>query len=288
MGLLNLEDVQQISSFFRGDKGEARARKLMHMLSVDKLNDLYDRHAHVQGQAFAAEILQDLGIDYTVEMNGRSMSPEEAKQELSSLLPDGPFITVSNHPYGSIDGVILIELLASVRPDFKVVVNKILSRIEALDPNFIKVIPNGKEKMSPTATSIHGMKLSLEHLRSGSPLGLFPAGAVSNLYPFRGRVEDREWQEPIIKLIKKAKVPVLPVRFFDGNSNWYYSLGLIDWRVRLLRLPGEVFNKKGKPARVGIGPLITVDQQAQIKDLKELTALYRDGVYGQHPIAVKK
>ena len=284
MGLLSLEEVQQIGPIVRGRCGEKFARSVMKNLSIDKLNDLYDRHAHLQGRDFAADILEDLGVNYTVEMNGKIMKPEEAKKELKQLLPEGPFITVSNHPYGSIDGVILIELMASVREDFKVVVNKILSRIEALDPNFIKVIPNGKEKASPTATSIHGMKLSLEHLRKGSPLGLFPAGAVSNLYPFRGKIEDREWQEPIIKLIKKAKVPVLPVRFFDGNSNWYYSLGLLGWAVRLLRLPGEVFNKAGKPARVGIGPLISVEEQERIKDLKELTALYRNGVYGQEPI----
>ena len=281
MGLLNLEDVQAIGSVFKGEKGEKRALKLMHMLSVDKLNDLYDRHAHLQGPDFAADVLEDLGVNYTVEMGGESLSAQEAKEKLKEILPDGPFITVSNHPYGSIDGVILIDLIASIRSDFKVIVNKILARIEALGPNFINVIPNGTVKQSPTATSIHGMKLALEHLKNDAPLGLFPAGAVSNLYPFRGKIEDREWQEPIIKLIKKAKVPVLPVRFFDGNSKWYYSLGLLGWQLRLLRLPGEVFNKAGKPARVGIGPLITVEEQAAIKDLKDLNKLYRDSVYNQ-------
>lgn len=253
----------------------------MHMLSVDKLNDLYDRHAHYQGQQFAADVLVDLGIDYTVELDGRIHSATEAKEALAALLPDGPFITISNHPYGSIDGVMLIDLIASIRPDFKVVVNQILSRIKALGSNFIEVNPNGDTKATPTATSIRGMKDSLEQLRNGSPLGLFPAGAVSNLYLFKGKIEDRPWQEPIIKLIKKARVPVIPIRFFDGNSKWYYSLGVISSAIRLLRLPGEVFNKAGKPARIGIGPIISVEEQKSVKDMKELTELYRNAVYGQ-------
>ena len=287
MGLLGIEDLQAVSSFFKGEKGEKRGRKLMHMLSVDKLNDLYDRHAHHQGQAFAADCLTDLGVDYTVEIGDKVYNAAEAKEALKTILPEGPFITISNHPYGSIDGVMLIDLFASIRPDFKVVVNQILSRIKALGPNFIEVTPNGNTKAEPTATSIKGMKDSLAQLRNGSPLGLFPAGAVSNLYPFKGKIEDRPWQEPIIKLIKKARVPVIPVRFFDGNSKWYYSLGLVGSPVRLLRLPGEVFNKAGKQARIGIGPVISVEEQKAVKDMKELTALYRKAVYGQVSIQKK-
>ncbi len=41
----------------------------------------------------------------------------------------------------------------------------------------------------------------------------------------------------------KAKVPIVPVCFFDGNSIFCYSWGLIDWRIRLLRLLPEVFSK---------------------------------------------
>ena len=78
----------------------------------------------------------------------------------------------------------------------------------------------------------------------------------------------------------KADVPVLPVRFFDGNSAFYYSLGLIDWRIRLLRLPSEVFNKRGRGFHIGIGRLITAEEIKEYgKDLEALRKFLRASVY---------
>ena len=77
----------------------------------------------------------------------------------------------------------------------------------------------------------------------------------------------------------KAGVPIVPVRFFDRNSLFYYILGLIDFRVRLLRLCHEVTNKKGKPVRVGIGEVISVEEQKQYTDLQEFKAILRSKVY---------
>lgn len=93
------------------------------------------------------------------------------------------------------------------------------------------------------------------------------------------RVRDRQWQEAIIKVIKKAKVPVVPIRFFDGNSLFFYLLGLIDWRVRILRLPKEVINKGGHTIRVAVGKVITVEEQMKYDDIKEFSAFLRSSVY---------
>ena len=91
---------------------------------------------------------------------------------------------------------------------------------------------------------------------------------------------DREWQEAVIKLIMKAQVPVIPVRFFDGNSAFYYSLGLIDWRIRLLRLPAEVFNKRGKIMHIGIGKVISVEEQKRFgNDVRAFGDYLRKSVY---------
>jgi putative hemolysin len=133
--------------------------------------------------------------------------------------------------------------------------------IKPLENCFIQVTPTGTERTAPTSASVSGIKAALRHLRSGGSLGLFPSGAVSDLSIKDRCVRDREWQEAVIKLIMKAQVPVIPVRFFDGNSVFYYSLGLIDWRIRLLRLPAEVFNKRGKTMHIGIGKVISVEEQ---------------------------
>lgn len=258
MPLITLHELEQMTPLFRGSMGNALARGVMRMLSVDKVNALYDRHAHFGGAEFARSVLEELMVDYEVYADTHEVLPQ-----LDELEKDMPFITISNHPYGHIDGLILADYFGHLRTDYKIMANRILGRVEALSPSFITVTPIGAERTSATTESIMGVRRALTHLHSGGALGLFPSGAVSDLSLRDGCVRDREWQEPVVRFIAKARMPILPVRFLDGNSRFYYLLGLINWRVRLLRLPAEVFNKAHRPVRLCIGPLISVGEQQQ-------------------------
>lgn len=270
MPLLTVGELEKATPLFRGRLGNALCRGLMRMLSVDKVNDLYDRNSDFAGPDFARAVLEDIGVEYEI------MNPDVLRN-----LPEGPFITISNHPYGSIDGVMLVDIFGHIRPDFKVMVNKFLGRIETLGENFICVTPVGTERTAPTKESIQGIKDAVAHVRAGHPLGIFPSGAVSDLSLKDRCIRDREWQEPVIRLIRKLGVPVVPVHFLDRNSDLYYSLGLIDWKVRLLRLPAEVFNKRGKRTRIAIGPVITPEEQAGYTDINLFREYLRNKVYNQ-------
>lgn len=275
MPLLGIDELERISPIFRGKAGNALSRALMRFLSVDKVNDLYDRNSVVNGPDFASAVLNDIGMKYDVGFEGTDM-----QDTLSALVGEGPFITISNHPCGHVDGIMLVDLFGHARPDYKVMVNQILARIEPLGDSFIPVTPTGSSRTAPTAASVSGIKAALKHLRNGGGLGLFPSGAVSDLSLKDRCVRDREWQEAVVRLIMKAQVPVVPVRFFNGNSWLYYSLGLIDWRVRLLRLPAEVFNKKGSTMHIGIGPVISVEEQRGFgTDIGAFRAFLRERVY---------
>lgn len=271
MPLLTLNELEKATPLFRGKCGNAFCSALMRMLAIDKVNDLYDRNSDRQGPEFASCILKDIGVVYEI------LNPE-----VLSHLPDGPFITISNHPYGHIDGVMLVDLFGHIRPDYKVMVNKFLGRIEALGGNFICVTPTGVERTAPTRDSIQGVKDAVAHIRAGGVLGIFPSGAVSDLSLKDRCIRDREWQEPVIKLIKKLNVPIVPVHFIDRNSDFYYSLGLIDWKVRLLRLVAEVFNKREKRTRIAIGEIITPQQQSDFSDIRQFSDFLRDKVYNQY------
>ena len=271
MPLLTVGELEKATPLFRGRLGNALCRGLMRMLSVNKVNDLYDRNSDFAGPDFARAVLEDIGVEYEI------MNPDVLRN-----LPEGPFITISNHPYGSIDGVMLVDLFGHIRPDFKVMVNRFLSRIGTLSDNFICVTPVGAERTAPTRDSIQGIKDSVAHVRGGHPLGLFPSGAVSDLSIKDRCIRDREWQEPVIRLIRKLNVPVVPVHFLDRNSDFYYSLGLIDWRVRLLRLTGEVFNKRGKRTRIAIGEIITPEVQKEFDDIGDFREFLRNKVYNLH------
>ena len=69
------------------------------------------------------------------------------------------------------------------------------------------------------------------------------------------------------------------MRFFDRNSSFFYFLGLINWRIRALRLPYEVFNKRDRELRIGIGNLISVEEQKQFTDIAALGSFLRKSVY---------
>ncbi len=286
MPLLDIKELERIGSLFRGRAGNALGRLLIRMLSVDKINALYDRNSDFAGPEFARAVLDDIGMKYRIGFGSDAPEGDNPLEILDRMLPEGPFITVSNHPCGHVDGIALVDIFGHVRPGYKVMVNRLLSMIEPLGPSFISVTPTGERRTAPTAASIAGVKAALAQLRSGRALGLFPSGAVSDLSLTERRIRDREWQEAVVKLIMKARVPVLPVRFFDGNSQFYYSLGLLSWKVRLLRLPAEVFNKAERPMRIGIGPLLSAAHQDCLLEAALLSARKSDSPTAASPLSV--
>jgi putative hemolysin len=269
MKMFDYTDLGKLSSFFKGERRRRVGELLMRILSVERVNRLYYHNKDLRGVEFTSGLLNEIGVNYSIGNPERLYS-----------LPEGPFITISNHPYGGIDGIMLVDLIASLRPDYKVMVNSFLAMVRAMNDHFIKVTPMGNTKKNITAASINGVRETLSRLRSGHPVGFFPSGAVSDFSIREMRVRDRRWQDSILRLIRSAKVPVLPVRFFDHNSAFFYFLGLIDWRIRLLRLPSEVFNKCNKETRIGIGELITVEEQEKSSDFDSYHKLLRTAVYG--------
>lgn len=266
MALITMEDIENISPIFKGERGHTLANRLMRLTGVDRLAEHYARHEELTGPDFVDAFLKDLDVNY--EVSGL---------EHLAALAQGPFVTVSNHPYGGLDGLILIDLIGHFREDFKVMANQFLSLVKTIKDNFITVVPNTKEAARATKESIAGLRKAISQLLEGHPIGLFPAGAVSDLKGFS--IRDREWQESAIRLIQKMNVPVLPVRFFDRNSNLFYFLGLINWKIRTLRLAKEILNKNGQSIRVGIGPVISVEEQQQFRTRKALGSFLRASVY---------
>ncbi len=268
MPLLPVEQIEQLAPVFKGKFGNAVAAMLRKVLSIKTLSDLYDTIDEHQGADFAGVLLDKLGVNYQLGGSKRLLN-----------LPDGPFVTVSNHPYGGMDGVILIDLIGHLRSGFKVMVTEFLALVEALRPSLIVVNPKNNLNKGVTSRNIQGVREVLARLRDGEPVGFFPSGAVSDLSLKEMRIRDREWQEAVLRLIQKAGVPIVPVRFFDHNSLWFYNLGLIDWKIRLLQLPHELVNKRHRRIRVGIGETLSVEEQSEYSDIKDFGAFLRSKVY---------
>lgn len=268
MALITMEDMEGISPVFNGKFGNGLARLMMRITGVDKLSERYGRHEDLSGQEFVSAFLKDLNLSYEIQ----------GLEHLQPVALYGSFITISNHPYGGLDGLLLIDLFGHFREDYKLMVNKFLSKAKTLDDNFIYVVPKTKSTKGISQESIEGLRKTLEHINEGHPLGIFPSGAVSDFSFKDFCVRDREWQQPAVELIRYLKVPVVPVRFFDRNSNWFYFLGLINWRLRTLRLPREILNKEGKTVRLGIGEVISVEEQMRVPEA-DFASMLRSSVY---------
>lgn len=239
------------------------------LLGAHKVNAIYDASKHLEGIDFVNDMLKKL--DITCDVKNYKVIDE---------LQGKPFITVSNHPYGHVDGIIAISVVGAKRPDYKMMVNWILDQIDTVNMHFISVNPYAKDsKMADMKSSVGGVKQSLQHLKEGHPLGLFPAGGVSSNYLFK--TEDRQWQPTVVRLIKKAKVPIIPM-YISGNNSWIYrTLGFINWRLRTFRLLNEVTNKRGKTIHVCLGKPIDVEEQNEYTDIESFAEFLKRKTYEQ-------
>jgi len=264
--VLDAEDVVAMLPRLKGHEGFVNW--LLRVLDVDKVNAVHAKYCDTPGPAFVASLLKDFDIKLRVD-----------GQNVLENLPRGPFITVSNHPFGALDGISLIYLITRYRPEYKVMVNMVLNYIRAMRPNFIAVDALASDDPKKKAVSMAGIKQAIEQVRSGKPLGFFPAGAVSKIN-LKGQLRDREWQPSIIRLIKQLKVPVIPIFFHGSNSWWFNFLGIVSWQLRTLRLPAEVFRKCGTELHISVGRPITVeDQLAHAGSIEELGSWLKAETY---------
>lgn len=265
--VLNYDDIRRMVPKLDGH--ENLVNFLLRFLSVDKVNDIHRRFCDTPGPEFVRRMLFD-GFRIKLRIDG---------QEVLDNLPDGPFITVSNHPFGALDGIMLIYLISSRRPKYKVMVNMILEKISAMRPNFIAVDAWAQKDPAKRAVSVNGIRQAMRQLSDGEPLGFFPAGAMSKT-DWHGHLVDRPWQKSILQIIYKAKVPVIPIYFHGSNSWWFNILGHICWPARSLRLPAEVFRKTGKTMHISVGqPITLADQQPYRADVETLGAYLREQTY---------
>ncbi len=265
MKLVKPQDLLKVSPIMQYLGGEYFARLLMHLLQFNKINKLYDSISDKKGIESIDGILKYLNV--TLDFD---------EKELKKLPANGSFITVSNHPYGGIDGILLIKLLSMARADHKVIANFLLKKVEPISDYFLAVNPFENQPNAPS--SIGGLKTALDHLSTGGVLSFFPAGEVSTTYTSK-TITDREWLISALRFIKKAHVPIVPIYFHGSNSRLFHLLGRIHPSLRTAKLPSEVLNKKNKTIKIRIGNPISVKDQDKFADVHQLGRYLRCKTY---------
>ncbi|TDQ28509.1 GNAT family N-acyltransferase [Tenacibaculum caenipelagi] len=266
MGLVTPKEVAKaIGADKFGVFGTFSGWLLMKVLRISTANEIYNKHKHKKDLPFLNGLLNEFQIEFEI--------PEE---DLKRIPKEGPFITISNHPLGGIDGILLLKLLLEHRADYKIIANFLLHRIEPLKPYVMPVNPFENHK--DAKSSVTGIKSALSHLQEGKPLGIFPAGEVST-YRDGKLVVDKEWEQGAVRLIKKAKVPVIPIYFHAKNSQLFYTLSKISDTLRTAKLPSELLSQKHRVIKVRIGKPISVKDQDAFAEIPDFYQFLRRKTY---------
>ena len=199
------------------------------------------------------------------------------QEDLSAIPPKGPTVVIANHPFGGLDGVFLASLLYAVRQDVRILANYFLGRIPELRPLLFMVDPFGKK--SSINQNSAALKRTVRWVKDGGLLMMFPAGEVSHFRWNTKKIEDPDWDETIVRIIRWTQAKVVPVYFKGRNSLAFQVAGLIHPLLRTLMLPRELLQKQSTHIHLRIGSAIPYRRIAGITRDSDLTAYLRFRTY---------
>ncbi|HST10481.1 MAG TPA: GNAT family N-acyltransferase [Terriglobales bacterium] len=253
------------------------------LLPLKQAHQLYQRACSRTGGSILENLLREMEVDLQVEA-----------VDLQRIPKTGPVVVVSNHPYGMLDGAVLGALLARVRPDVKVMTNFLLEGVPELQRCCIFVDPMGTSKSQER--NRRALKASLDWLRQGGMLAVFPAGEVSHWQLPQGAVADPPWSDVAVRLIRKTGAAALPVYFCGQNSVGFQLVGMLHPRLRLAFLLQEFLQQQGREVALRIGGNIVADSIATIPEDRNATEYLRwrtyllaerGKTYGRFPDAIR-
>lgn len=236
-------------------------RCLKRLFQFQHFEDFAARYPHLQGFDFVEQALDWFDFTFKVRDSERGRIPAS-----------GRVVIVANHPIGSLDGLALLQLVRSVRPDVKVVANDLLTAIEPLRPLLLPV--NNMQGGTPRSQ----LRRLREHLLAEGALIVFPAGEVSRLGP--AGIRDGNWQSGFVSLARATRSAVLPIHVGGRNSVFFYGLSLLARPLSTLWLVREMFRQSHNAVEVRIGRPVPWEHYGSIEGSPaHLARLFRKHVY---------
>lgn len=238
-------------------------RPLQELLHEEDINEIFRLFGDLPPDRFLQNVLRHLDIEYTADFS----------EQISG---DGRYIFVSNHPFGGIDGMVLADMLIRRFGDVRVVVNRILSLIEPLQPLWIPVIPNSRQ-------STEVARLLDSELMGDRPIATFPAGLCSRRT--NGVIADPVWKPTFIRKAYASRRSVVPV-FFEGElSKRFYHISRlrnalgIKTNIESILLADELFRQRGSRLYIRVGDPIPTEELQQIGIISEQVQYVRERTY---------
>ena len=218
-------------------------RGVENMICAHRMNRLLRQAYPRRGGDFARFILEQL--DITANFTGVENLPEKG---------DGRVLFVSNHPFGGVEGLAMIDFFTRRYGRFHVMVNDLLMAIDPLREVFLPVNKHGRQNED-------SVRRVAKAFASDAPVLIFPAGLVSRI-DGRGRLHDLTWRKTFVSLAIASHRDIVPMYVDGRNTAFFYRFARLRERlgiklnIEMLRLPKEVFRMCGKSFGINIGKRI--------------------------------
>ncbi|MAZ67100.1 MAG: GNAT family N-acetyltransferase [Kangiellaceae bacterium] len=256
-------------------KSPKLARKILfavlrRILHEDEIAEFLQDNQHCGPIEFVERVLEYFNVGYSL-----------ASKQRINVPTTGRSIIVSNHPIGSLDGLLLILLVSEIRNDVKIVANDMLTHLKPLAP---LILPVDNMTHRSSRQSIQNI---IEALNQEQAIIMFPSGEVSRTTP--SGIRDRIWNSGFLRIAKATNSPIIPVHIHAKNSRLFYLASMLYRPLGTLLLVNEMFNKNHNVFPVSISEPIPYQQIGGMElPLPVKTKLVRKHLYrigrGKKPI----
>jgi len=221
-------------------------------ISIIRMVREYERRGGAEGLSFWRAALDVMGIEITTP-----------PAQFARIPKTGPVVVVANHPHGLVDGMIMAELIARVRDDFRILTREVLTGLDEGASSFLIPVPFPHDK-DVQRKSVEMRAAAMERLSAGGLICIFPSGVVASSKTAFGPVEEAEWNLFTAQMIRRSGAAVVPIHFRGRNSRWYHVANRLSATLRqglLLHEVVHVCNRKHDPV---IGEALTPEQLAPL------------------------
>ncbi len=240
---------------------------LMQTMKINKLNRFvaslrpYNGTVEMLQKALAAlNITEHFDIDWIDELKGK------------------PYITIANHAWGLLDGIAFTSQIGAKTPKYRITANYLLSSINSVQDFMIPVNPY-ENKSNKKDRRFGGTQRSLDWITEGGSVGLFPAGDVATKNKGSEEITECEWKTSSFRLIRLAKIPVVPIYIEGTNSRWFHFVGKIHPRLRTYRMVKEFFNKKNSTITIRAGKIVYPEEYLKFETDLEMRDFLHSEVF---------
>jgi putative hemolysin len=229
---------------------EALTGALHGLLGFSRFNAAYRGLPPCSAADFSRMALEQ--IEVKVELDGFP---------LDRMPASGPLLMVANHPFGLIEALALDALLLARRPDATAMATYLLAAVPEYADRLIFVDPDSKARRRKL--NIQAWRRSLQWLKEGKALLVFPAGRVAGFQWRRMAVADQPWSSHIAAVARKSRATVVPVYFHGHNGPAFQAINVLLPGLQNLLLIRQLMGQFGRTLRATVGQPIAPAELAR-------------------------